>query len=173
MANKSDCRKCPSILPYFRFIFNLFFIYFYYLYLSHACLNQCNVDWLTALMYLKRTFCNFFIIVCLFRLGLISKIFWAERMVLWETGSEDSGNIWGSTSAFLFLDPVWFVKWKLNLKKNKAHLVYRGLRHLVDLKYFKFLWSVKILIGWQAPSSRYLHSYKATLIARSSQSPRS
>lgn len=97
----------------------------------------------------------------------------ADKMVSGIESSFGSSNIWDSASDLTFFDPGQYVMWKENLLKNSGHRAWRGLKRLADRKYSEFLWFVYISMGCAAPSSRYLHSSNAALMANNSQSPTS
>lgn len=65
--------------------------------------------------------------------------------------------------------PGWYVTKKSNLVKNKAHLAWQGLSCFVSRRFSRFLWSVMTSNWWFSPSSQCLHSYKASLMAKSLQ----
>jgi len=51
-----------------------------------------------------------------------------------------------STSTFRFCFSDWYIILKLYSDNFSAHLVYRLISSLIIMKYFKFRWSIKILI---------------------------
>lgn len=84
-----------------------------------------------------------------------------------------SGRGWIETgeSDFVFLEPglLEMVNW--NLAKNRAQCVWLKFSLLADLMNSRFLWSVKIVDGWDAPSSHWCHSYMGSFKASSSLLP--
>lgn len=88
--------------------------------------------------------------------------------MLWVEWSQDysSDHLPGKS----WIQPWYSKKFsdKFKVSKNKAHLLWQGVRHIEVLWYSRFLWSGIIWKGCLAPSNQWNHSFKVSSTARSS-----
>jgi len=75
-----------------------------------------------------------------------------------------------STSAFRFCFSDWYMILKLYSNNFSAHLVYRLISFLMIMKYFKFRWSMKILIEISVHFNSRRQCFKHQIIVKSSLS---
>ncbi len=73
-----------------------------------------------------------------------------------------------STSAFRFCFSDWYMILKLYSNNFSAHLVYRLISFLMIMKYFKFRWSMKILIKISVHFNLKHQCFKHWIIVKSS-----
>lgn len=62
----------------------------------------------------------------------------------------------------------WEEMWKSSRAKYRAYCASWGFKRLALWRYCRFLWSVRMVKGWWAPSSQWLHSSRTCLIDDSS-----
>ncbi len=78
-----------------------------------------------------------------------------------------------NASAFAFLEPGLYVTVNWKRIKNRAHLACCGFNCLAERRYSRFLWSVRIIKGYSAPSSQWRHFSIAAFLANSPRFPTS